>query len=117
VEEHLRLLLDTHPELRRTILPLGGAFARRNIAGTDRTSAHSYGIALDINPRRADYWRWQHGHDLRPRSSRIPAQAIVDAFEQEGFIWGGRWYHFDTMHFEYRPELLDPSCSVPAELH
>jgi hypothetical protein len=113
VEEHLRLLLDTHPELRRTILPLGGAFARRNIAGTDRTSAHSYGIALDINPRRADYWRWQHGHDLRPRSSRIPAQAIVDAFEQEGFIWGGRWYHFDTMHFEYRPELLDPSCSVP----
>jgi len=26
------------------------------------------------------------------------------------FIWGGRWYHFDTMHFEYRPELLDASC-------
>ncbi|WP_265937085.1 M15 family metallopeptidase [Aliarcobacter butzleri] len=27
-------------------------------------------------------------------------------FEKYGFIWGGRWYHFDTMHFEYRPELL-----------
>ncbi|MDD5211432.1 MAG: M15 family metallopeptidase, partial [Sulfuricurvum sp.] len=27
-----------------------------------------------------------------------------------GFIWGGRWYHYDTMHFEYRPELLAPSC-------
>jgi hypothetical protein len=21
-------------------------------------------------------------------------------------IWGGKWGHFDTMHFEYRPELL-----------
>jgi hypothetical protein len=27
-------------------------------------------------------------------------------FEQHGFIWGGRWAHYDTMHFEYRPELL-----------
>ena len=37
-------------------------------------------------------------------------QKIVDAFEAEGFVWGGRWYHYDTMHFEYRPELLDPAC-------
>ncbi|MEJ2663631.1 MAG: M15 family metallopeptidase, partial [Spirochaetia bacterium] len=27
-------------------------------------------------------------------------------FEKYGFIWGGKWYHYDTMHFEYRPELL-----------
>ena len=39
-----------------------------------------------------------------------PLGPHVDAFEAEGFIWGGRWYHFDTMHFEYRPELLDGSC-------
>ena len=31
---------------------------------------------------------------------------IVDVFERHGFIWGGRWFHYDTMHFEYRPELL-----------
>ena len=37
---------------------------------------------------------------------------IVRIFEKHGFIWGGRWYHYDTMHFEYRPEL---SCdSRPA---
>jgi peptidoglycan L-alanyl-D-glutamate endopeptidase CwlK len=30
----------------------------------------------------------------------------VTIFENHGFIWGGKWYHFDTMHFEYRPELL-----------
>ena len=41
--------------------------------------------------------------------NKIP-QEIVDAFEAEGFIWGGRWAHYDTMHFEYRPELLSPLC-------
>ena len=119
VEDRLRLLVAAHPELRQAILPLGGAFARRKIAGTDRTSAHSYGIALDINPKRSDYWRWRPQQDLPKgaRSDRMPAQSIVDAFEQEGFIWGGRWYHFDTMHFEYRPELLDPACAEPAQLH
>ena len=40
----------------------------------------------------------------------VVPQEIVDAFEAEGFIWGGRWLHYDTMHFEYRPELLDPAC-------
>ena len=39
------------------------------------------------------------------RVNRIPYE-IVEIFERHGFIWGGRWYHFDTMHFEYRPELL-----------
>ena len=31
---------------------------------------------------------------------------IVKVFEKHGFIWGGRWYHYDTMHFEFRPEIL-----------
>ena len=34
-----------------------------------------------------------------------PPPKVVRAFEQEGFIWGGKWYLFDTMHFEYRPEF------------
>ena len=37
--------------------------------------------------------------------NRIPME-IVRIFEKHGFIWGGRWSHYDTMHFEYRPELL-----------
>jgi hypothetical protein len=36
-------------------------------------------------------------------------EEIVAIFEKHGFIWGGKWYHFDTMHFEYRPELLGAS--------
>jgi len=30
----------------------------------------------------------------------------VKVFKKHGFIWGGNWYHFDGMHFEYRPEFL-----------
>ena len=39
---------------------------------------------------------------------------IVRIFEKHGFIWGGRWYHYDTMHFEYRPELLGVRGVMPA---
>ena len=90
---------------------LGGSFAWRPVAGTDRLSAHSWAVALDLNPSLGNYWR-----DARPPvwRNRVPG-AIVTAFESEGFIWGGRWFHFDTMHFEYRPELLDPSCSPHPE--
>ena len=42
--------------------------------------------------------------------NHIPLE-IVAIFERHGFIWGGKWSHYDTMHFEYRPELL--GC-VPA---
>ena len=27
---------------------------------------------------------------------------IIQIFEQNGFIWGGKWLHVDSMHFEYR---------------
>jgi hypothetical protein len=91
---------------------LSGGFAERKIAGTDRISAHAFGIAIDLDKSMSDYWRWQKTKPIRWRN-RIP-QAIVDAFEAEGFIWGGRWYHYDTMHFEYRPELLDDFCQASA---
>ena len=35
-----------------------------------------------------------------------PPKAVIEAFESEGFIWGGNWTLWDNMHFEYRPELL-----------
>jgi hypothetical protein len=36
----------------------------------------------------------------------MPPAALVRAFERQGFVWGGKWLFFDTMHFEYRPEIL-----------
>ena len=50
---------------------------------------------------------WEEEWDRIPLSERWkPPQAVIDAFEAEGFIWGGKWYHFDTIHFEYRPEIV-----------
>ncbi|NOT71161.1 MAG: M15 family metallopeptidase [Hyphomicrobium sp.] len=90
--------------------PPAGTYNCRKIAGSTSASAHSYGIAIDIATARADYWRWSGGGTagasgpIRYRN-KIPPE-IVAIFEQHGFIWGGRWHHYDTMHFEYRPELL-----------
>jgi hypothetical protein len=109
VAARLGALLAKQPALRGYLTDLGGTFSWRNIAGTQRPSAHSYGVSLDINVKRSHYWRWQKPAGPPRWRNDIP-QAIVDAFEAEGFIWGGRWYHYDTMHFEYRPELLDPAC-------
>lgn len=85
--------------------PIGGTFKWRHIAGTKRLSAHSFGIAIDINVSKSRYWRWTPNFEAVVFKRQIPA-AIVDVFEQNRFIWGGKWYHFDTMHFEYRPELF-----------
>jgi hypothetical protein len=88
---------------------LGGTYEWRPIANTTRMSAHSYGIAIDIVVSKSNYWEWEKQGATFTWKNKIP-QAIVDAFEAEGFAWGGRWYHYDTMHFEYRPELFDPAC-------
>ena len=93
------------PRFARYLVSPAGSFDWRPIAGTSGLSAHAFGIAVDINAEHSDYWRWDHPPRWR---SRIPIE-IVDAFERHGFIWGGKWYHYDTMHFEYRPELIEPA--------
>ena len=70
-------------------------------------SMHAYAAAIDINTRHTTYWQWvKPGPDGTYRWSNEIPKEIVAIFEKHGFIWGGRWYHFDTMHFEYRPELV-----------
>lgn len=103
--------LDALPaRFDRYLYPVAGTFACRDIAGTMQPSAHGYGIAIDIALARSDYWRWSRSaSDGAPLyRNRIPLE-IVAVFERHGFIWGGRWHHHDTMHFEFRPELLTPS--------
>lgn len=79
-----------------------GTFVWRNIAGTERLSNHSFATAIDINTKYSDYWQWDNKKIYK---NRIPFE-IVKIFEKYGFIWGGKWYHYDTMHFEFRPELI-----------
>lgn len=101
--------LDSFPEFKTYLTNIGGTFNWRKISGTDRLSAHSFGMTIDINTKYSNYWQWDCGcknenTDLK-YVNRIPMK-IVEIFERHGFIWGGRWYHYDTMHFEYRPDLL-----------
>jgi hypothetical protein len=98
-------------DARRCIREPIGSFSFRNIRGTDRPSPHAFGIAIDLNPVCGEYWRWQRPFEGEFRN-RMPRE-VVDLFEAQGFIWGGRWHHYDTFHFEYRPELFAPACRAP----
>jgi hypothetical protein len=89
------------------LFPSAGTYNCRVIAGTNRVSAHGHGIAIDIALKHSDYWRntspgKDGGYAYR---NEIPME-IVRIFETHGFIWGGKWHHYDTMHFEFRPELV-----------
>ncbi|HRD75290.1 MAG TPA: M15 family metallopeptidase [Hyphomicrobiaceae bacterium] len=89
------------------LYPSAGTYNCRPIAGTDRVSAHGHGIAIDIALKHAHYWRWTKpdASGRYPYRNAIPME-IVEIFEAHGFIWGGKWYHYDSMHFEYRPEMF-----------
>jgi hypothetical protein len=105
--EKVRDELKAMPDLKVFLTPSAGTFNWRNVAGASNLSVHSFGAAIDLNTRYADYWIWAGGEPggVQHYDNKYP-MTIVDAFERHGFIWGGRWYHYDTMHFEYRPELL-----------
>jgi hypothetical protein len=120
VDKKLRLISKElealGPSFAKYLVPSGGGYTPRCIAGTTRLSVHSFGIAVDINPQYGGYWQYGLPHGMSEEQvrqkkiplvykNRIPIE-IVKVFEKHGFIWGGDWYHFDGMHFEYRPEFL-----------
>lgn len=111
VADDLAKLQASNPKVSPYLKKLGGGFNWRQIAGTESLSAHSFGIAIDLNPDLGGYWKWDKGDasDMKRRTD-YPAE-IISIFEKHGFVWGGKWYHFDLMHFEYRPELAGQNMS------
>ena len=96
--------MSPQTELSSWIRHLGGTYTWRKIAGEARLSPHSFGMASDLNPNKGPYWRWSGGSS-HPDQATYP-RAIVELFEQNGFIWGGKWREYDLMLFEYRPEII-----------
>ncbi|MBN1523873.1 MAG: M15 family metallopeptidase [Spirochaetales bacterium] len=94
-------------QYRKYITRIGGTYNYRFIKDSKRLSMHSFGIAIDMNVDNSEYWNWDYNNELDDivYRNRMPYE-IAAIFEKYGFIWGGKWYHYDTMHFEYRPELL-----------
>ncbi len=87
------------------------AFVCRPVRGTTSTpSAHSYGLAVDINPFQNPYHK---GASVLPelasayldRSARRPGMiesgdVVTRAFAEAGWTWGGSWTSTkDIMHF------------------
>jgi hypothetical protein len=93
------------PRIGGFLYPMSGTFNYRRISGTGRLSPHSYGIAIDLKSDRKDYWKWASREEGKKRLNVYPRE-IVKAFEENNFIWGGKWSHFDILHFEYRPEFI-----------
>ncbi|MCL2764721.1 MAG: M15 family metallopeptidase [Treponema sp.] len=126
IRDKIEIAALTDPSINEWIDELdteGYGWAWRAIAGTNRRSNHSYGIAIDLLPEdlrgRLTYWRWNQTADQPTRRTRagnnnainretyyLPPDAVIKIFEDHGFIWGGNWALIDTMHFEYRPEIL-----------
>lgn len=91
------------------------AFNFRFIDSTTKISVHSYGLAIDINPRYNPYIRQMggktvilpaNGSDFADRSKDCEyyirrGDICYQAFIKRGFTWGGDWKHEkDYQHFQ-----------------
>jgi hypothetical protein len=117
VEERINGAAKTDPRVRQWISSLNTleGWNWRNVAETQSRSFHAYGAAIDLLPKSLGgletYWLWAAQRNAAwwavPYERRFhPPEAVIRAFEDYGFLWGGKWLWFDTMHFEYRPEIF-----------
>jgi hypothetical protein len=98
-------LAQSNNKVAAAAFPSSGTFNYRLIAGTNRLSPHAFGIAIDLARDQRDYWQWASREQGQKRLESYPSE-IVEIFERHNFVWGGKWGHFDILHFEYRPEII-----------
>jgi hypothetical protein len=79
-------------KLQAKIFSFGGCFAFRQQRTGARLSAHSWGIAIDLNT----------GTNKQGSVGNMDA-ALVEIFREAGFEWGGEWSGKvrDPMHFQF----------------
>ena len=117
VEEKILEEAKANTIVRQWIDSLGtvDAWSWRDVASSGNRSYHAYGVAIDLLPRNLGgletYWLWASQRTPEwwavPYSRRYhPPEEVIRTFESFGFIWGGKWPNYDTMHFEYRPEIF-----------
>lgn len=117
VEKKILALAQENSKVRKFVETIGSTegYNWREVEGRPVRSNHSLGIAVDILPlkwgKKNIYWYWlSHWGDkwmvISPDKRWAPPKEVIEIFESEGFIWGGKWFLWDTIHFEYRPELL-----------
>lgn len=91
------------------------AFNYRKVAGSNKLSNHSYGLAIDINPLQNPYIKSGHvspegGYDYINREINQIGMVHKDdicyqTFTSRGWEWGGDWKSIkDYQHFEKKIE-------------
>lgn len=103
--KELAVLAQKKSNIQSFLYPCSGTYNYRYISGTNRLSPHSFGIAIDFARDERDYWKWASRKEGKKRIENYPSE-IVQILEANNFIWGGKWGHFDILHFEYRPEII-----------
>jgi hypothetical protein len=80
------------------ILTWDGCWVPRHINWNPKNhfSAHTWGIAFDVNARWNGY-----GAQPPPEGAHGSVRELVKTFEEHGFYWGGRFRTPDGMHFQY----------------
>lgn len=116
--EEVGRILSLQPELAAYMTRTLGTYHWRKISRLPVLSMHAFGAAIDFDlpDNLGRYWQWSGCRSGQPchyppellRDDRL--NAIVQIFEAKGFIWGGKWSHYDSLHFEFRPELAGPRC-------
>lgn len=78
--------------LEASILSFGGCFAFRPQRAGNKLSAHSWGIAIDLNPE-----------SNAQGSAGNMDDGVIEIFREAGFEWGGDWQGKarDPMHFQF----------------
>ncbi len=83
------------------------AFNYRKVRGQKTISAHSYGLAIDINPlqnphiKRNTIQPSNGKYDVNAVGTILKNSVIVQEFRKRGWQWGGTWRSSkDYQHFE-----------------
>ncbi len=89
----IRDLIPQHPDIRDEAEDFGGVFNFRRKRGGTSYSLHAYGAAIDLD---ADDNTFRNSW---PMQSDMPLE-IIEAFTREGWVSGGAFWGYDSMHFQ-----------------
>jgi hypothetical protein len=83
------------------------SFNYRKVKGQKLLSAHSYGLAIDINPlqnphiKRNTVQPVNGKYDIKAEGTILNTSRVVQEFRKRGWQWGGSWRSSkDYQHFE-----------------